>query len=80
MNAQFKTWGNSVAVRIPASIAKQLDIVDGKPAEITVKDGSLVVTPLPGPVYTLDQLLDGMTTENMYEEVGTGQPVGNEVW
>lgn len=80
MNAQFKTWGNSVALRIPAAVARELDVFDGRAAEITVKDGSLVVTPLPGPVFTLDQLLDGMTAENMYEEIGTGRPVGNEVW
>ena len=45
-----------------------------------IKNGSLIVTPVPGPVYTLDQLLEGMTTENMYGEIGTGGSVGNEVW
>jgi antitoxin MazE len=80
MNAHFSKWGNSVALRIPAAFAKELDVSEGKAAEITVKNGSLVVTPVPGPVYTLDQLLDGMTTENMYGEIGTGDAVGNEVW
>lgn len=80
MNAHFSKWGNSVALRIPAAFAKELDVSEGKAAEITVKNGSLVVTPIPGPVYTLDQLLDGMTTENMYGEIDTGKPVGNEVW
>lgn len=80
MDAQFAKWGNSVALRIPAAFAKELGITDGKAAQITVKDGSLVVTPVPGPVYTLNQLLDGMTTGNMYGEIDTGGPVGNEVW
>lgn len=80
MNAHFSKWGNSVALRIPAAFAKELDVFEGKAAEITVKNGSLVVTPVPGPVYTLDQLLDGMTTENMYGEIDTGKAVGNEVW
>jgi antitoxin MazE len=80
MNAHFSKWGNSVALRIPAAFAKELDVFEGKAAEITVKNGSLVVTPIPGPVYTLDQLMDGMTTENMYGEIDTGKPVGNEVW
>lgn len=79
MNAHFSKWGNSVALRIPAAFAKELDVFEGKPAEIKVKNGSLVVTPVPGPVYTLDQLLDGMTTENMYGEIDTGASVGNEV-
>ncbi|WP_295844966.1 AbrB/MazE/SpoVT family DNA-binding domain-containing protein [Tardiphaga sp.] len=80
MNAHFSKWGNSIALRIPAAFAKELDVFEGKAAEITVKDGSLVVTPVLGPVYTLDQLLAGMTTENLYGEIGTGGPVGNEVW
>ena len=80
MNAHFSKWGNSIALRIPAAFAKELDISEGKAAEITVKNGCLVVTPVPGPVYTLDQLLDGMTTENMYGEISTGDAVGNEVW
>lgn len=80
MNAHFSKWGNSVALRIPAAFAKELDVSEGKAAEITVKDGSLVVTPVAGPVYTLDQLLEGMTSENMYGEISTGDAVGNEVW
>lgn len=80
MNAHFSKWGNSVALRIPAAFAKELDVSEGKAAEIQVRDGSLVVTPVAGPVYTLDELLDGMTPENMYAEIDTGKPVGNEVW
>jgi antitoxin MazE len=80
MNAHFSKWGNSVALRIPAAFARELDVSEGKAAEIQVKNGSLVVTPVPGPVYTLEQLLDGMTAENMYGEFETGKPVGNEVW
>ncbi len=80
MNAHFSKWGNSVALRIPAAFAKELDVSEGKAAEIQVRDGSLVVTPVSGPVYTLDELLDGMTPENMYAEIDTGKPVGNEVW
>jgi len=80
MNAHFSRWGNSVALRIPAAFAKELNVSEGSAAEITIKNGSLIVTPVPGPIYTLDQLLDGMTTENMYGEIGTGGSVGNEVW
>ncbi len=45
MNAHFSKWGNSVALRIPAAFAKQLDVFDGKAADIQVRDNSLVVTP-----------------------------------
>jgi antitoxin MazE len=80
MNAHFSKWGNSVALRIPAAFAKELDVSEGKAAEIQVKNGSLVVTPVPGPVYTLDELLSRITEENLHGEVTTGTPVGNEFW
>jgi len=80
MQAQFSKWGNSIAVRIPSALVKELEVAEGSAAEVTVKDGSLVVTPVPRPTYTLDQLLEGMTTENMYGEITIGAPVDNEVW
>lgn len=78
MNAHFSKWGNSVALRIPNAYAKQLDVVEGKAAQISIKDGSLVVTPVPGPVYTLDELLAGMTAEHLHEEIHPTTAVGNE--
>ena len=80
MNAQFAKWGNSVALRIPSSIVQELAVSVGKSAKIHVRDGSLVVTPVPGPVYTLDDLLNGMTEENLHDEITTGGAAGNEVW
>ena len=32
------------------------------------------------PFSTLDELLDGITPENLHGEIGTGNPVGKEVW
>ncbi len=78
MNAHFSKWGNSVALRIPAAFAKELHVSEGKAAQIKVHNGSLVVTPVPGPVYTLDELLAGMTPENLHEEFNTSAAVGNE--
>jgi antitoxin MazE len=79
MHAHFSKWGNGVALKIPAALAEELGIVEGSAAEIAVEDGSLVVTPVPKPTYTLDQLLEGMTAENMYGEISAGEPVGNEL-
>ena len=72
MDAQFAKWGNSVALRIPAAFAKELGITDGKAAQITVKDGSLVVTPMAGPVYTLDGKDLGATPGLTHEDHPTG--------
>jgi antitoxin MazE len=78
MVVQFAMWGNSVALRIPNAYAKEVSAYAGCVAEITVKDGNLVVTPIKTPVYTLDELLAGMTEENLHGEVRPTSAVGNE--
>jgi antitoxin component of MazEF toxin-antitoxin module len=38
------------------------------------------VIPLPEDELTLDALVEQITPENRHDEVGTGAPVGNEIW
>ena len=44
-----------------------------------VADGAVVVR-AQGPVYTLDELVKGITPKNRHKEVSTGAPQGREVW
>jgi antitoxin MazE len=80
MMVQFTKWGNSIAVRIPAAFLKDIGATEGKYADLSLRDGALVITPLEGPVYDLDGLLSGMTREHSHGETDTGKPVDNEVW
>ncbi|HXU44007.1 MAG TPA: AbrB/MazE/SpoVT family DNA-binding domain-containing protein [Thermoanaerobaculia bacterium] len=80
MHGKIQRWGNSLAVRIPKAFALGVGFDEDTPVEISVSDGDLVISALPTPVYTLEQLLAGITDENLHEEVATGPPVGNEVW
>jgi antitoxin MazE len=81
---QFRKWGNSLAVRIPKSAADAIRACDGKKVELTVHDGALVLRPLAKPKrkprYTLDELLAGMTRDNVPAEIEWGPPRGNEAW
>lgn len=73
-------WGNSLGVRIPMAIAKQIHLTEGTNVTLTVVDGNLVIQPVPRKRYTLDELLEGMTPDNCHAEVEMGKPVGNEIW
>lgn len=80
MRIHFAMWGNSIAVRIPVAFAREIAAAPGRAAEVTVEHGRLVVTPVDEtPVYTLDELLAGMTEDNLHDEVRTGAAVGNEL-
>ena len=84
MIVQFRKWGNSLAVRTPKSVATAIRATDGKRVELTVRNGALVLQPLAKPRrkprYSLDELLSGMTRDNVPEEVDWGPPRGNEAW
>lgn len=80
MSQSLKKWGNSLGVRIPRPFAEQLHWEENTEVETRVVDGRLVVEAVQAPRYTLDQLLEGMTSENIHAEVRTGGAVGNEEW
>lgn len=80
MRARVQRWGNSLAVRIPKSFAEESGIEDGSQVDISLNDGSIIVTPSRTPSYRLDDLLAKVTAENLHEETDTGAPVGREIW
>ena len=76
----LKKWGNSYGIRIPRDILQQTGIQPDTRIEIHEEQGSILLTPLTGPKWRLNDLLDRVTPENIHHEVDTWQPVGNEAW
>jgi antitoxin MazE len=80
MLIHFARWGNSLAVRIPAGLAKELGATDGLAADVTVSDGRLILTPARHrKVYRLEDLVAGITPANLHPETCTGAAIGAEV-
>ncbi len=73
-------WGNSLAIRIPKSIAEQVQLTEGVAINLTLEGNSIVITPQKRKKYTLDELLEGMTPDKFHPEFETGNAVGNEHW
>ena len=80
MWTRVQKWGNSLALRIPRSFAAEARLEQGTPVEVSLVEGKLVVTPLTNPAFTLEQLLAGVTEENLHRAVDTGPAIGHEVW
>ena len=78
MRAQVMKWGNSLAVRIPKSIADEAKVKAGDPLEIEVLPEGAVQHRRAGKVPTLAQLVARITPENRYGEVAAGPDVGRE--
>ena len=80
MQARVQKWGNSLAIRIPKSFAVQSHIDQNSLVEISVENGRIVLLPVAPPKVTLAHLLEGVTNENLHQEIETGESVGQEVW
>jgi len=80
MKTRVKKWGNSLALRIPKSLAVEVGLEDSSPVELSLMDGRLVITPVVEPELSLATLLAQVTEENLHGEVDTGPAVGGEVW
>ncbi len=76
----LQQWGNSLAVRIPASIARSVRFAVGQPVEISVQDASVLVKAVGKPRLTLAQKLAAFDpARHGGEAMATGR-IGTEVF
>jgi antitoxin MazE len=80
MVAIVAKWGNSLAIRIPQNLAKEIHLAEGSEIDLGIVDGSLVVKPRIRKRYSLDELVNAITPENLHSEIDSGAAVGNEFW
>jgi antitoxin MazE len=79
MHTPIGKWGNSLAVRIPGPYAKDLDLKEGMEVNVSLVEGGLLLQPHRAR-YTLEELLEGITPENLHGETDWGEAVGRESW
>jgi antitoxin MazE len=73
-------WGNSLALRIPRSVAAEAGVEYGSSVEVQVENGAMVVRPVSETKVDLAELLRGVKKANVHGEVSTGRRKGREVW
>jgi antitoxin MazE len=72
-------WGNSLAIRIPKSVAAEINIHDGDPVDVSVKDGVIVIRSA-AERHTIEALAAGITPRNRHRPTDWGGAAGNESW
>ncbi|MDO8649599.1 MAG: AbrB/MazE/SpoVT family DNA-binding domain-containing protein [Candidatus Peregrinibacteria bacterium] len=77
MKTIIRTWGNSLAVRIPKAFAVHMGIDSGKEVELFLEPNGLRISSVE---QDLNRLLEQVTPENLHGEVQTGTAVGKEIW
>ena len=80
MKTRVQKWGHSLALRIPHGCAAEAEVAQGTLVDIEVQGGALIVRPVSTGRATLEDLLAGVSAENLHSEAEYGPAVGNEVW
>ena len=80
MQTKITKWGNSLALRIPKSFALNANLKQNELVDLSIEKEKIIITLINEKEYSLKDLLDGVTENNLHEEFDTGEPVGKEIW
>jgi len=80
MPTKVQKWGSSLALRIPKAFAVDTQLENDSLVEISIVKGKIIVSPVSATRYTLEDLLEGISNDNLHNAVDTGFVVENEVW
>ncbi len=79
MTTTLQKWGNSLAVRIPKTVAN--DVALGEEAvDLRITNGEIVIAPIRAKKYQLEELVGRISGKNRHPEVPTGKRMGREAW
>lgn len=80
MTTTVQKWGNSLALRIPSSLAKDIHLHRGSEVEVAVVEGTMVIKPKGRRKFSLNQMVKGITSSNRHKEQDWGSAQGQEIW
>ena len=78
MEAVIKKWGNSPALRLNVAAMKAAAFEIEQHVTIKATKGRIVIEPSENLDFKLEDLVAGITRQNVHEEVDFGGPVGRE--
>jgi antitoxin MazE len=80
MKTTVKKWGNSAAVRIPSAVMEAADMRVEDVVDVSEEEGRIIVKRVQSKNYDLDDLVKGISRQNLHEPVDFGSVQGKEIW
>ena len=80
MRKKVNKWGNSLGLRIPKLVAAEVGLEENSLVNLTIVNGSIVISPERKTPLELEAMLKQVTEENLHGEVNTGPAIGREAW
>ncbi|MDR0496014.1 MAG: AbrB/MazE/SpoVT family DNA-binding domain-containing protein [Treponema sp.] len=78
MEAVVRKWGNSLGIRIPSFIARELSLRDGSIVDINDTGREILIRPQKKD--SLSEMVSKINKNNLHTEIETGVPAGKEIW
>jgi antitoxin MazE len=78
----LKRWGNSLAVRIPASVAAEAAFAEGQEVDVEVLDGAVTIRPhFAVRRFSRERYLQQLREAKLvpHETIDFGEPQGSEI-
>lgn len=79
MTGTIQKWGNSLALRIPNALAKDMHLSPGSMVELTIVDGGIIIKHEGQRKTSLSQMLKGITKKNRHSEQDSRGAAGLEI-
>ena len=79
ITTQVSKWGNSLGLRLPRSVTREVQLDEGDTVNVSVDKGAIVIRP-GRPRYSLDRRVRRITPRKRHRESDWGGPAGHEVW
>lgn len=78
MQVALNKWGNSIGLRVPNNILRELNIGLGRKIDIRVENGRAIIEPIDDKNEKLLNLLNSITEDNLHSEISCGNTIGKE--
>ncbi len=80
MKTAVRKWGNSLAIRIPKTFARETRLENGTVIDLDVNSDAILIRRSRTKKHSLKRLLSRITPSNRHSEQQWGAPVGHEIW
>ena len=80
MKVVLEKTEQGVMLPLPNAIIAGSYLTPGSSVELTLIEDKILISPVRRSKYTTEELLAGVTDENIHPETDWGLPVGKEVW
>ncbi len=80
VKTRVQRWGNSLGVRIPKVLAKEMALETDSEVDLSSRDGAIIITLARQRNPSLRKLLSCVTEANLHGEIASGGPEGHEAW